>query len=842
MEAMKEEALATIESGRPRERILLSVRELVEFLGRNGNIDDRSQGRDSLAAMQAGSRLHRRLQKQGTSAYHPEVPLRISIDMGEYDLEISGRADGIIYEQDDRGEIGEESLPVIDEIKGMYQDVLAFEEPLSVHFAQAKVYAWIFAKEHGLSGIRVQMTYANLDTEQIRRFQEDFGLEDLGRWFDEQIKAYRPWADFRFHWKQLRNESIRALDFPYAYRPGQKKLASDVYRSIHRGKTLFIQAPTGAGKTLSVLFPAIKAMGEKEADRIFYLTAKSVTRSVAKDSIHLLTDGGYRGKTTEIVARDKMCLLQERSCNPEDCPYARGHFDRINAALYDCLTSRDLFDRNFIMEYAKQSQVCPFELCLDLASFSDNIFCDYNYVFDPNASLTRFFGEGRREENLLLVDEAHNLVDRARQMYSETLFWEDFHTLRRLFKGKNPKLMRAAGKCSRFFSDWTRDLEDYRILDNIDSFVLALMNVASCISVYLEEGPRLDEHEQILEIYFRIRYFLTVADWLDQRYRIVLEELGKNAALHLDCMDPSQLLGRRIELARSCIFFSATLLPIRYYKDLLSADRQPYAVYADSVFKEEQHGLVIASDVSSRYQLRNPATYRRYADYIRRISHARQGNYMVFFPSYRFMEDVYGEFLLPGQEECEVLVQEREMSEENRESFLGQLQKKRKSTLLAFCVIGGIFSEGIDLPGDSLIGAVIVGMPLPQVNRQTRILKDYFDSRSSFDEDTEGLPKGIRLREKKEGFAYAYLYPGMNKVLQAAGRVIRTERDRGIIALLDDRFLRGDYQDCFPREWKHYQRVSIGTVESQVGKFWNQTDVSDQRKGPREEGEQKEKD
>ena len=333
-----------------------------------------------------------------------------------------------------------------------------------------------------------------------------------------------------------------------------------------------------------------------------------------------------------------------------------------------------------------------------------------------------------------------------------------------------------------------------------------------------------------------------VADWLDQRYRIVLEELGKNAALHLDCMDPSQLLGRRIELARSCIFFSATLLPIRYYKDLLSADRQPYAVYADSVFKEEQHGLVIASDVSSRYQLRNPATYRRYADYIRRISHARQGNYMVFFPSYRFMEEVYGEFLLPGQEDCEVLVQEREMSEEDRESFLGQLQKKRRSTLLAFCVIGGIFSEGIDLPGDSLIGAVIVGMPLPQVNRQTRILKDYFDSRSSFDEDTEGLPEGIRLREKKEGFAYAYLYPGMNKVLQAAGRVIRTERDRGIIALLDDRFLRGDYQDCFPREWKHYQRVSIGTVESQVGKFWNQTDVSDQRKRPREEGEQKEKD
>ena len=181
--------------------------------------------------------------------------------MGEYDLEISGRADGIIYEQDDRGGISEESLPVIDEIKGMYQDVLAFEEPLLVHLAQAKVYAWIFAKEHGLSGIRVQMTYANLDTEQIRRFQEDFGLEDLGRWFDEQIKAYRPWADFRFHWKQLRNESIRALDFPYAYRPGQKKLASDVYRSIHRGKTLFIQAPTGAGKTLSVLFPAIKAMG-----------------------------------------------------------------------------------------------------------------------------------------------------------------------------------------------------------------------------------------------------------------------------------------------------------------------------------------------------------------------------------------------------------------------------------------------------------------------------------------------------------------------------------------------------------------------------------------------------
>ncbi len=818
---MGKEVLATMKSDLPRGQILLSVRELVEFLGRSGDIDDRSQGRDSLTAMQAGSRLHRKLQKKSTSAYHAEVPLQFLTDMGEYDLGISGRADGIIYELDEGGEIDEKSLVVIDEIKGMYQDVLAFESPLPVHLAQAKVYACIFAIEHGLARIRVQTTYANLDTEEIRRFCEDFETKDLSRWFDEQIEAYRPWADFRFHWQHLRNASIHALEFPYSYRPGQKQLAADVYRSIHRRKTLFIQAPTGAGKTLSTLFPAIKAMGEGDADRIFYLTAKTVTRSVARESICLLMGGGYRGKTTEIVGRDKMCLMKERSCNPQDCPYARGHFDRVNAALYDCLTSRDLFDRDFIRRFSKERQVCPFELCLDLASFSDNILCDYNYVFDPNAALTRFFGAGRKGEDLLLVDEAHNLVDRARQMYSEVLYKEDFMVLRRIFKGKDQKLIKAAGKCNRFFLEWTRDLEDYRILEKIDPFIFDLMNVASCISTYLEEGKQRKEHERILEIYFRIRYFLTVADWLDQRYVIALETLGRNAALHLDCLDPSQLLGQRIELARACIFFSATLLPIRYYKDLLSADRQPYAVYADSVFREEQHGLVIAADVSSRYKDRNPATYRRYADYIRRISLARRGNYMVFFPSYLFMEKVHREFLSIQPKGCEILMQEKEMSETDREAFLAQFHKERKTTLLAFCVIGGIFSEGIDLVGEALIGTIIVGMPLPQVNRQTRILKDFFDRRSFATEETKGLPEGICLPERKEGFAYAYLYPGMNKVLQAAGRVIRTENDRGMIALLDDRFLRRDYQDCFPREWRHYRRVSIRTVESQVRDFWD---------------------
>lgn len=803
--------LAMDQANTKRGQISISVRGLVEFLGRRGDIGDRTIGRDALGAMQAGSRIHRKLQKTAGHDYHPELPLELVVDMGDYDLVITGRADGVIYKEGESGGPDPSFPVIIDEIKGMYLDVLTLEEPVPVHLDQAKAYAYIFALQKGLDQIRVQMTYVSLDTEEVRQFCLAFDFAEIQNWFSGEIEAYRRWSDFRFHWKKVCKESIRKMDFPYEYRPGQKKLAADVYRSIHRRKILYIQAPTGVGKTLSTIFPALKAMGEGEVDRIFYLTAKSMTRRVARETIQLLADRGYRGKTTEIMAREKLCLLEHRSCNPKDCPYARGHYDRINDVLYEGLTSRDLFDRDSLVSLAEDRQVCPYALCLDLASFSDNILCDYNYVFDPNVCLSSLLRQGEKREDLFLVDEAHNLVDRARQMYSEVLYKNDFLDLRRAFRGRKRKLVLGAGRCSRFFTDRAREQEGDQILEQVDPFVFSLMNVAAEISSYLEEGLPVEEHEQVLDIYFRIRYFLSITDWLDDHYVISLESHGRNAAIHLYCIDPSFLLSERIARARSCVFFSATLLPIRYYKKLLSTDREAYAIYAESVFSEDRRGLFIASDISSRYKERGPVTYQRYAAYIRKISLARGGNYIVFFPSYQFLRDVLQEFTPIQPEDCRLIVQERKMSELDMEHFLDRFREREPGSLLAFCVTGGIFSEGIDLTGESLIGAIIVGVPLPQVNRYTTILKNYFDRRTS------AFGEG-------EGYDYAYLYPGMSKVLQAAGRVIRTESDRGLIALLDDRFLREDYMACFPREWRKYQRIRLNHVEDRLGDFWKALD------------------
>lgn len=782
----------------------ISVRNLVEFMLRAGDIDDRVGQGDTLEAMQAGGRIHRKIQRSQGIEYHAEVPLAYEADMDSYVLRIEGRADGIIYR-----ELSDDV--VIDEIKGMYTDVMRMEEPVAVHLAQAKCYAAIFLRQHGLSEIGVRMTYVNLDTEEIKYFTYTYKAREITDWLDALVADYKKWSDFQFHWRITRNKSIHRLEFPYEYRPGQKQLAADVYRTIVRKKILFAEAPTGTGKTLSMLFPAVKAVGEQKAERIFYLTAKTITRSVARDTFGIFAAHGYRGKTVEITAREKMCLLEKCACNPDDCPYAKGHFDRVNDTLYDLLQQADLMDREQIRQWSMDHQVCPYELSLDLASWCDNILCDYNYVFDPNAVLSSVIGEGSRGDYILLVDEAHNLVDRSREMYSEVLKKDDFLKIRKWFQNISRKIWREAGYCNSEMLIWKKAYtQGAMLLKDIDAFLLDLMRLASCLGDWLNQKHRIEEQDDLLEIYFRIRYFLTISDNLDDHYRIYCNYDGEGSfCIHLFCVDPSEQLQERIDRAVSCIFFSATLLPVNYYKRLLCTDEEPYAVYAQSIFDENQKKLLIGTDVTSRYKQRGDAQYRKMVRYILEVTLVRQGNYIVFCPSYQFMDEVRNrlENMLIGG--YDVIAQEQGMDEKSREDFLAEFGRERKHTLVAFCVLGGIFAEGIDLTRDKLIGAIIIGTGLPQVGTVTNLLRDYFDEKG------------------RNGFDYAYLYPGMNKVQQAGGRVIRTREDRGVIVLLDERFLNREYQACFPREWNHYTPVTVDTVKSEVEKFWKQVAGND---------------
>lgn len=777
--------------------VRVSVRNLVEFILRGGDIDNRTSGSMDKEAMLMGGRLHRKIQRSMGSDYHAEISLKTEIPRDGFRIQVEGRADGIIIHE----ETGETEVTV-DEIKGVLRDLEHITEPVKVHLAQAKCYAYIYAGQKGLENIGVQLTYCHLDTEEIKRFEEKFTIDELKEWFDNLIRQYEKWARFQIEWEKTRNASIKKVEFPFSYRPGQRDVAAAVYRTILRRKKLFIQAPTGVGKTISTVFPAVKAVGEGLGDKIFYLTAKTITRTVAEQAFRTMKDQGLSMKVITLTAKEKICFCEETLCNPESCPYAKGHFDRVNDAVYDMLISGNEMNRSAIERQAEKFRVCPFELSLDISTWVDAVICDYNYVFDPNAHLKRFFSEGSGGNYIFLIDEAHNLVERGREMYSAALYKEDLLELKRQVKHLDARLARRLGDVNKLFLELKRECEDYQVLNSVSHIALKLMNLLTEMERFLEEPSGDEIRESVLNLYFQVRSFVSIHDILDENY-VIYSELEDNGRfkLKLFCVNPAANLQNYLELGSGTVFFSATLLPIHYYKSLLSVEKDDYAIYAESPFPRENMLLLQARDVSTRYTMRSESMYRRYADYISRMAECKKGNYMAFFPSYRFMEEVYDQFVHKA-EGIDVLLQAQNMDEREREEFLEEFDRERENSLVGFCVMGGVFSEGIDLTADRLIGAVIVGTGLPQVCNDREIVKGYFDSR------------GMR------GFDYAYLYPGINKVLQSAGRVIRTETDRGVVLLLDDRFSRRQYRDSFPREWENCQICSAATLSDYMESFW----------------------
>ena len=791
--------------------IRISVRALVEFILQSGDIDNRIASADK-DAMQMGARMHRKIQRQMGSSYHPEVTMKIQVPFEGFTLQIEGRADGVM--ETDEG-------TVIDEIKGVFKNLDTMKEPVQVHLAQAKCYAFIYGEQNGLDSMGVQMTYCHLETEEIRRFRSEYEMEELRKWFYELTDQYEKWARFQVEWKKLRNQSIKQTEFPYEYREGQKDLVTSVYRTILRKKKLFIQAPTGVGKTMATVFPAVKAVGEGLAEKLFYLTAKTITRTVAQQAFEILKEGPHREngqiseseqmryKTIVLTAKEKICFCVKAECNPDYCPYAKGHYDRINDAVYEMITETDDLSRSAIEQQAKKWQVCPFELGLDLSLWADAVICDYNYVFDPNARLKRFFGDNVKGEYLFLIDEAHNLVERGREMYSASLYKENIMKVRRLVKERDGKLARQLEDCNKQLLALKRECDGCQVLGSAGGIYLTLLSVMAEMERYLEECTEEEIREEVLALYFEVRMFETIYERLDENY-MIYSEIDKEGKfqIRLFCVNPSVNLKESLDKGISTVFFSATLLPIRYYKELLSTEKDDYAVYARSVFDKKNRLLMVGNDVSTRYTRRGEKMYRRYALYLKEMALAKTGNYMAFFPSYRFMEEVYECFLDMVEEEniqLDCLIQAPYMSEEAREIFLEGFEEERDVSLMGFCVMGGIFSEGIDLSEDKLIGAAIIGTGLPQVCRERELLKEYFD------------------KKEMRGFDYAYVYPGMNKVQQSAGRVIRTEEDRGIILLLDDRFQEKRYKETFPREWEGYQMCNIKNVKEKIRKFWDQT-------------------
>ncbi len=802
--------------------VRISVRNLIEFILREGDIDNRF-GTFSEDAMAEGARIHRMLQKRAGSDYSPEVELSYSYVEDDVEISVEGRADGII-----RNVNG----VTVDEIKTSYADIMQYKESKPLHLAQAKFYAYMIAEKEDLPAVNVRLSYVNIDTEEIKYFNYTFLKEELLSFTSSVLHEYVKWARLEASLKEERNKSIKGLPFPFEYRRGQDELVRQVYYTIFHKKKLFLQAPTGVGKTISTMYPAIQALGQEMSEKIFYLTAKTITRTVAMNAVEAMKKDGLKVKSVIITAKEKICPLEKTDCNPESCPYAKGHFDRINDCIYKLVTTESTIDSETVLRYAEEYKVCPFELSLDVSLFCDVIIGDYNYAFDPHAKLQRFFSdETKSGKYIFLIDEAHNLVDRAREMYSATMTKETFIEMSKLTKVELPNMSKKFDKCNKELLSLKHQCENYLLDPLIGDFTASLIRLYSDIERFLKSERKpghkskvsKEVKEAVLEFYFEIGHFLEMYELADEKYRIYAyyEENG-SFSLRLFCVDPSTNLSECMKKARACVLFSATLLPIQYYKSLLAGTKEDYEVYAESVFNSHKKGLFLASDVTSKYTRRSKDEYARIASYIHEAISAKPGNYMVFFPSYQFLEDVFyayeDEF---DVDEVEFVVQRSNMTEDEKELFLSKFKKEEapedvfslidadieieeEKTLLGFCVLGGIFSEGIDLTDESLIGVIVVGTGLPQVCLEREIMKDYFDSADS------------------DGFDFAYKYPGMNRVLQAAGRVIRTENDIGIVVLLDERFLQTSYKRLFPKEWSDFDVIDISSTTAKIEKFWDE--------------------
>ncbi|WP_372631804.1 ATP-dependent DNA helicase [Cohnella sp.] len=755
--------------------ISLSVRRLVEHVFRSGSLDS---GFRAASALAEGTKAHQKLQSKYGERDRKEVYLSAEVGCGDLLFAVDGRCDGLL--------IGENGETTIEEIKSTVRDIASMTEDGTpeVHWAQAYFYAYMYSVENGVDRLRVRLTYVQVDTEEVRQFEREMTKAELEAYVLGVIEAYAPYARMLAGNRRVRHESIAGLEFPFAaYREGQRKLAGAVYKTIGERRKLFARAPTGIGKTVSTLFPAIKAIGTGKLEQLFYLTARTITRTAAEDTLALMAERGLGMRSVTITAKEKICFQDEVDCRPESCPYANGYYDRINEAILDLLGSETLIRRETIEKYARKHAVCPFEMSLDAAYGADAVICDYNYIFDPRVSLKRLMGE-QKKRTVLLVDEAHNLVDRAREMYSAVLEKREFLELEREFKGISPQLHAAAKAVNKWFVELKKRAGGEPLVSKeVPEGLLELVEeFAARAERELAGGGPGAGSERLLNAYFAAAAWIRTGKLYDERYVAYAEFERNEVRLKMFCLDPSNLLAQMGKGFLAHVFFSATLSPLNYYMDMLGAGEEDYSVTLGSPFAKEQWEVEIVS-LSTRYADRD-RTKERLTAALLDFAGRRRGNYLVFFPSYEYMNGMYEEFASRAGDGWQTLLQTPDMAEEERERFLDRFDAANEGTLIGFAVMGGIFSEGIDLTGDRLNGVAVVGVGMPQLGLERNLIRGHFDERGM------------------SGFDYAYVYPGINKVLQAGGRLIRTERDRGRLMLVDDRYLQPKYARLLPEEWR----------------------------------------
>ena len=752
----------------------LSVHQLVDFLLRSGDIDNRVFNRSS---MSEGTRLHSEYQGKQSSNYMAEYPLAVNLNVDGIDILLEGRADGIIKRNDGY---------VIDEIKTTVEDLKVFHDNnLEWHLGQAKCYAYMFAKLNDLEYMSVKLTYIRQGKEKEQFIDSYyFNYLELEQFVLDLINDYLEFYNIIFQKINARNESIKTLEFPFKnYRKGQRELAKYAYAVTKKNKKLFVEAPTGIGKTISTVFPFIKALNDDDKSKIFYLTAKTSGKEAAHQAVKILKEKGLSLSDIIITAKDKICFCKGKACNPDECPYTKQYYDKIQTVLRYALLNYDDFDLSLITQIAYENQICPFEFELDLSLFMDMIICDYNYLFDPISYMKRYFDEDA-SHYLALVDEAHNLVDRSRDMYSASLSYSSFKEARKSVRhSKLHKLKLALSKMNKMFKEY-QDAEDgNHIVDcfydytykTISSFVTTMKDV--------NKNENKEMSKELLDFYLDTNRFARMLELVNDSYLLYYNKEKDDITLNATCLDASKFIKGCLDSIKASVIFSATLSPLDYYVNVLGGNQKDAQLVLPSPFPSNHLKIIIAPNVSVRYKKRE-TSYQKVADYIKSFVSNKIGNYFIFLPSYEYLHN-----LMPYIDIKDALIyeQDQEMSDEEKEAFLLNFKPNPTETSLAFVVVGGAFGEGIDLVSDRLIGAVIVGIGMPRINFVSDQIANYYNN--------NGL----------SGYDYAYLNPGMNKIMQALGRVIRSEEDKGAVLLIDERYLNNEYCDLFKAEWREYE-------------------------------------
>ncbi len=741
--------------------------------------------------------------------YEKNISLEGSLEGAEITYTLCGTADGLWISGNSR---------TVDLIRVVTPR--DFSKPLKREWtALLRLLAYLLCLRDACDGVGVRAVLVNRENGNVRTVLKKYGRAELDGFARSLLALIAGKVRLLVERERVRRPSATNVPFPYVViREGQEEMIRRGMATIRHGKRLFACAPTGIGKTISALYPAVRAFGKGYCDKIFYLTAKSVASQEAYRAAAKLVAAGANLRVVVLTAKEQICPVRKRAgmrCDARDCERMRGYSERSREALTELLARQNGFYASVISEVAARYTVCPYELSLDLSEVCDLIICDYNYLFDPSVHIRRYFDNpGRFGEYVFLIDEAHNLVNRARELYSVTLSRKHSEEVYALIPQENHEL-------HEIFKPFIQALRDVEFLchDNRETQpdgvqtgyyigqnrVLALDRAVLTFSEKLGEWLRVNRDGDLFEcldsIWRDVSKYVSVLNRYDEKFITYVEMTGEDITASLTCIDPSDVVDECLDKGRAAILFSATLTPLSYFCDLLGGIKKAVMLELPSPYDPENLCVVAVDGISTRFEDRDK-TSRKIASCIAATVSAKAGNYIAYFPSYGYMEKVHALFCKKYPGVCTVL-QKKGMRASEKEEFLSSFKKDTGKLRIGFCVLGGVFSEGVDLPGSRLIGSIIVGVGLPGLSSERNIMRDYFQNRY------------------ENGFEYAYTYPGMNHVLQAAGRVIRCEEDRGIVVLIDDRYATPAYQKLFPPYWNHLQYAGNPSSLAEIARnFW----------------------